>query len=288
MCDEETLKTGNQVNGVTRRQFGKLTTTTALAMTIPAVANAKAVTAQDVSIETADGVCDALFVRPSDGKHPAVLMWPDILALRPSFREMATRLAQSGYAVLCINPYYRNAKSPVVQMGESFQDEVTRSKIMPMYRSLSPDTHRTDASAFVAWLYEQPSVDTRRPMGTMGYCMGGPIVMRTAALRPDRIRAACAYHPVSLVSDDAESPHLLIPKMKGEVFIGLGLNDDERDPNEKVVLAEAFADNGLAADIEVYKDAMHGWCVLDSRAYQHEAAERAWAKTLALFSRVLV
>jgi carboxymethylenebutenolidase len=288
MCDEHTLKSDSEGVGVTRRQFSKMTTTTALAMTLPAVANAKTLTAQDVTIETADGVCDALFVRPSEGKHPAVLIWPDILALRPSFREMATRLAQSGYSVLCINPYYRDSKSPVVQVGESFQDEATRSKIMPMYRSLSPETHRTDASAFVAWLDEQPSVDTQRPMGTMGYCMGGPIVMRTAALRPDRIRAACAYHPVSLVSEDAESPHLLIPQMQGEFFIGLGLNDDERDPNEKVVLAKAFADSDLAADIEVYQDAMHGWCVLDSRAYQHEAAERAWSKTLALFSRALI
>ena len=89
MCDEHTLKSEGEGVGVTRRQFSKMTTTTALAMTIPAVANAKTVTAQDVTIETADGVCDALFVRPSEGKHPAVLIWPDILALRPSFREMA-------------------------------------------------------------------------------------------------------------------------------------------------------------------------------------------------------
>lgn len=287
MCDEYTVKTDANAMGVTRRQFSKLTTTTALAMTLPTTANAMTVIPRDVAIKTPDGVCDALFVSPSDGKHPAVLMWPDILALRPSFREMATRLAQNGYAVLCVNPYYRDAQSPLVQVGESFQDESTRNKIMPLYRNLSPETHRTDASAFVSWLDEQPSVDSEKPMGSMGYCMGGAIVMRTAALRPDRIRATCAYHPVSLVSEETESPHLLIPAMKGEFFIGLGLNDDARNPNEKIVLAETFASNELIADIEVYEDAMHGWCVLDSRAYQHDAAERAWAKTLALFSRAL-
>jgi carboxymethylenebutenolidase len=214
-------------------------------------------------------------------------MWPDILGLRPAFREMATRLAASGYAVLCINPYYRDAQAPVVQVGASFQDESTREKVMPMYRNLSAKTHQSDAKAFVNWLDEQTPVDTGRKIGTMGYCMGGPIVMRTAAVAADRIGAACSYHGGGLVTDKPDSPHLLIPKMNAQFLIAVAQNDDEREPNTKVALGDAFKEHGLDAEIEVYEGAMHGWCVLDSRVYNHDAAEKAWGRTLALFERAL-
>jgi carboxymethylenebutenolidase len=214
-------------------------------------------------------------------------MWPDILGLRPAFREMATRLAASGYAVLCINPYYRDAQAPVVQVGASFQDESTREKVMPMYRNLSAKTHQSDAKAFVNWLDEQTPVDTGRKIGTMGYCMGGPIVMRTAAVAADRIGAACSYHGGGLVTDKPDSPHLLIPKMNAQFLIAVAENDDEREPNTKIALSDAFKEHGLDAEIEVYEGAMHGWCVLDSRVYNHDAAEKAWERTLALFQRAL-
>ncbi len=288
MCDDDTVRESDDyLSGMTRRQFNKLAAGTAMAMMLPPVANAFAVTSTDVEITTPDGVCDALFVHPAEGKHPAVLMWPDILALRPAFRKMATRLAESGYAVLCVNPYYRDAKAPVVEEGESFQDDSTRQKVIPMYRNLSAKTHMSDAAAFVSWLDEQSAVDTDRKVGTMGYCMGGPIIMRTAATVPDRIGAACSYHGGGLVTDKADSPHLLIPKMKAKFLIAVAENDDERDPESKIVLRDTFAEHGLEAEIEVYEGAMHGWCVLDSRVYNFDAAEKAWVRTLALFERAL-
>ena len=289
MCDENTdREADNYLSKMTRRRFSKLAAGTALVAMLPPVANAKATTTQEVRIKTPDGECDALFVHPTGGgAHPAVLMWPDILGLRPAFREMATRLAASGYAVLCINPYYRDAQAPVVQVGASFQDESTREKVMPMYRNLSAKTHQSDAKAFVNWLDEQTPVDTGRKIGTMGYCMGGPIVMRTAAVAADRIGAACSYHGGGLVTDKPDSPHLLIPKMNAQFLIAVAQNDDEREPNTKVALGDAFKEHGLDAEIEVYEGAMHGWCVLDSRVYNHDAAEKAWGRTLALFERAL-
>lgn len=289
MCDENTdREADNYLSKMTRRRFSKLAAGTALVAMLPPVANAKATTTQEVRIKTPDGECDALFVHPTGGgAHPAVLMWPDILGLRPAFREMATRLAASGYAVLCINPYYRDAQAPVVQVGASFQDESTREKVMPMYRNLSAKTHQSDANAFVNWLDEQTAVDTGRKIGTMGYCMGGPIVMRTAAVAADRIGAACSYHGGGLVTDKPDSPHLLIPKMNAQFLIAVAQNDDEREPNTKVALGDAFKEHGLDAEIEVYEGAMHGWCVLDSRVYNHDAAEKAWGRTLALFERAL-
>jgi len=288
MCDEHTIKDEqDQPSNLTRREFNTLAAGASVAFSFPALANPLKTVAQNVDIPTADGVCDALFVHPAEGTHPAVLIWPDILALRPSFRAMATRLAESGYAVLCINPYYRDALSPVVETGESFQDTSTQKKVLPMYRNLSPETHRADARAFVDWLDMQSAVDTARPMGTMGYCMGGPMVMRAAAERSDRIGAGCAYHPVSLATEDDDSPHRLIPKMKGQFLIALAENDDERNPDDKSVLRETFAKEGLTAEVTVFEGALHGWCVLDSRVYNEASAEVAWAKTLNLFEAAL-
>ncbi len=288
MCDDNTVIDADKYLGaMTRRRFSTLAAGTALAAMLPPVANAQATTAKEVKIKTPDGECDSLFVHPTKGTHPAVLMWPDILGLRPAFRQMATRLAESGYAVLCINPYYRDARAPVVDVGESFQDESTRGKVMPMYRNLSANTHQTDAQALVNWLDAQKAVDTQRKIGTMGYCMGGPIVMRTAAVAAERIGAACSYHGGGLVTDKSDSPHLLIPLMQAKLLIAVADNDDEREPNTKVVLADAFKQHQLEAEIEVYEGAMHGWCVLDSRVYNHEPAERAWTRTLALFQRAL-
>lgn len=290
MCDDNTVRDAEdpeKAQSLTRREFNALAAGAAVTFSLPAVANAQAVSCEDVRISTPDGTCDGFFVHPSEGNHPAVLIWPDILALRASFRAMATRLAESGYAVLCINPYYRDAIAPVVQTGESFQDELTQNKVLPMYRNLSPQTHRSDARAFVDWLDAQSSVDTTRPIGTMGYCMGGPMVMRAAAERSDRIGAGCAYHPVSLATEDDDSPHLLISKMKGQFLIALAENDDERNPDDKSVLRTAFAAQGITAEVSVFEGALHGWCVLDSRVYNEASAEIAWAKTLALFEATL-
>jgi carboxymethylenebutenolidase len=245
------------------------------------------VTESDVTVTTPDGDADCYFVHPSQGTHAAVIVWPDILGLRPAFRMMGKRLAESGYAVLVVNPYYRSAASPVVAVGESFQDEETRNKVLPMARQLTATTNVTDAKAFVSFLDQQTAVDTNKKIGTTGYCMGGPMTMRTAAAVPARIGAGASFHGGRLVTDGDDSPHLLVPTMQAHFLFAVAANDDEREPESKNVLRESFAAAGLPAEIEVYEGAMHGWCPPDSRVYNAAQAERAWSRLLVLFGEAL-
>lgn len=295
MCDENTVEESerylqekrNQKAGVSRRQFGALTTAAAMTMVLPRAANAMTVSETDVSVKTPEGEADCYFVHPATGAHAGVIVWPDVLGLRPAYRLMGKRLAESGYAVLVVNPYYRNARSPVVEPGESFQDESTRGKVMPMARSLTPETNVIDAKAFVAWLDQQSAVDTSRQIGTTGYCMGGPMTMRTAAAVPGRIGAGASFHGGRLATDAPDSPHLLVPEMQASFLFAIAENDDEREPEAKNILRESFDSAGLDAEIEVYEGAMHGWCALDSRVYNEVQAERAWGRLLVLFETAL-
>lgn len=291
MCDEHTLEDTNKrlkISGITRRQFSKFTAGAALAMMLPPIANAQDVVESDITVETPDGMADCYFVHPASGKHPGVIVWPDILGLRPAFRMMGKRLAQSGYSVLVVNPFYRNKKAPVVPEGASFQDDSTREIVMPLARSLSAETHVTDARAFVQFLDQQAPVDTNRKIGTTGYCMGGPIVMRSAAAVPNRIGAGASFHGGGLVTDSEDSPHLLVGDMQAHFLFAIAENDDERDPEAKKVLRKTFDEAGLPAEIEVYEGAMHGWCPPDSAVYDEAQAERAWSRLLALFDAALV
>jgi carboxymethylenebutenolidase len=216
-----------------------------------------------------------------------VIVWPDIVGLRPAFRMMGKRLAESGYAVLVVNPYYRRIKAPVFPEVASFQDPATREVLMPLARSLSAETNVTDAKAFVAFLDSQAAVDKNRRIGTTGYCMGGPMTMRTAAAVPDRIGAGASFHGGRLVTDGEDSPHLLVPEMQASFLFAVAANDDEREPEAKNVLRETFAAANLPAEIEVYEGAMHGWCPPDSAVYNEAQAERAWSRLLALFETAL-
>ncbi len=290
MCDETMLEQNAEYlrrTPVSRRQFGALSAGAGLAVSLPKVANAQAVTESDVEVQTPDGTADCYFVHPSSGSHAAVLVWPDILGLRPAFRQMGRRLAESGYSVLVVNPFYRRARAPVVPEGASFQDEAVRNTVFPLAQSLSAETHATDARAFVDWLDAQASVDTGRGIGTTGYCMGGPIIMRTAAARPDRIAAAASFHGGGLVTDADDSPHLLIPEMQASFLFAIAENDDQNDPEAKNVLRESFGAAGLSAEIEVYEGALHGWCPPDSAVYHEAQAERAWSRLLVLFESAL-
>ncbi|MCZ6830114.1 MAG: dienelactone hydrolase family protein [Gammaproteobacteria bacterium] len=291
MCDQNTVEDNKKYLGksgtLSRRTFNALTTGAALALLIPRAANAMDVIETDVMVQTPDGMADCLFVHPASGSYPGVIIWPDILGLRPAFRLMGKRLAESGYSVLVVNPYYRSARSPVIPEGASFQDESTRNLVLPMARSLSAKTNMTDARAFVSFLDQQAPVDTNRKMGTTGYCMGGPITMRTAAAVPDRIGAGASFHGGRLVTDKADSPHLLVPTMNAQFLFAIAANDDEREPEVKHVLRETYDKAGLAAEIEVYEGAMHGWCPPDSRVYNEKQAERAWARLLVLFDTAL-
>ena len=290
MCDELTQKDVDDFlgrAGVTRRQFGKLSAAAGLAMMLPPVANAQDVTETDVEVTTPDGVADCYLVHPSTGQHPAVLVWPDVLGLRPAFRAMGERLAQSGYSVLVVNPFYRDARSPVVGEGASFSQPETRNIVLPMARSLNAETHFTDARALISFLDQQAAVDTGRKIGTTGYCMGGPMVMRTVAAVPDRLGAGATFHGGGLATDADDSPHLLIPNTTAHMLHCVAANDDESDPEAKNTLREAYAAAGVPAEIEVYEGTLHGWCPPDSQVYNEAQAERAWSRLLVLFESAL-
>jgi carboxymethylenebutenolidase len=285
MCDEHTVQ--DYERHVSRRDFAVATGAVGLSMLLPTPADAKPIKGRDVVIKTPDGACDAYFVAPTSGRAPAVLVWPDIMGLRPAFRQMADRLAQSGYAVLTVNQFYRSVKAPILGAGETYDQPAVRAKIGPWRALLTPEATTSDAKAFVAWIDAQREVDRKRGLGSTGYCMGGPMTMRTAAAVPGRMRAGASFHGAGLATDKPDSPHLLVPQMKAGYLIAVAENDDARNPTEKETVRAAFAAAKLPAEIEVYAGAMHGWCPPDSRVYNAAQAERAWDRMLALFNRSL-
>jgi carboxymethylenebutenolidase len=286
MCDQDHFEGDRlkyeSMGQVTRRQFGVLLGA-GITMMLPKVLNAVAVTEADVTIPTPDGSCDAYFVHPSSGTAPAVLIWPDIFGLRPAMKQMAKRLAESGYAVLVVNPFYRAQKAPTAPQGAA----TPIPSLMPLARALTEQTHMTDAKAFVAWLDGQPSVAKNRKIGTQGYCMGGPIAFRTAAAVPDRVGAVGSFHGGGLVTDQPNSPHLQAAKSKAQFLICIAESDDQRAPKDKDVMKETFAAANVPAEIEVYSGTAHGWCPPDSGVYNEPQAEKAWARLLVLYGKAL-
>jgi carboxymethylenebutenolidase len=291
MCDQDSIADMLEYRlkqGISRREFGALGLGTALLSMLPRAADAADTTEADVEIKTPDGTADAYFVHPSKGAHPAVLYWPDIFGLRPAFRQMGRRLAESGYAVLVVNPFYRTKKAPTAPEHPDFDDPAIRAAMMSLMGTLNADTATTDAKALVGWLDSQAAVDRKRKLGTAGYCMSGSITMRTAAALPERVGAGASFHGGSLVTDKPDSPHLLVPRIKAQYLFAIAENDDQRQPEAKDVLRAAFAKSGVHAEIEVYAGTMHGWCPTDSHVYSHDAAEKAWGRMLALFKTALV
>lgn len=285
MCDELTAADNDRLLGsVSRRTFAAGSAAAGLMAILPSCANAKPIKGRDVTITTPDGSCDAYFVAPAKGKHPAVLVWPDIMGLRPAFRQMADRLAEAGYAVLTVNPFYRSAKSPVLQPGESFDQPEVRARIMPYRAAMTNAGVDGDAKAFIGWLDTQREVDKKRGVGTTGYCMGGPLVIRTAAVMAARVRAGGSFHGGGLVTTKPDSPHLLVPQLKGRYLFAVAENDDQKAPADKDTLRAAFVAAKIPAEIEVYAGTMHGWCPPDSRVYNAAQAERAWTRLLATFA----
>ena len=266
---------------VTRRQFGVLVGA-GIALLLPRVVNAVAVSESDVSVTTPDGTADCYFVHPTSGTAAGVLIWPDIFGLRPAFRQMGKRLAESGYSVLVVNPFYRVKKAPTAEAGGATPIDQVR----PLAQGLNETTNMTDAKAFIAWLDKQPSVAKNKKVGTQGYCMGGPIAFRTAAAVPDRVGAVASFHGGGLVANTPNSPHLQAAKTKAQFLIAIAENDDKRSPDDKNVLKETFAKANLPAEIEVYAGA-HGWCPPDSRVYNEPEAEKAWGRLLALYGKAL-
>jgi carboxymethylenebutenolidase len=286
MCDQDQFEKDRQdfeARGfVTRRQFGVLVGA-GIALMLPRVVNAVAVTEAEVSVTTPDGTADCYFVHPTTGAAAGVLMWPDIFGLRPAFRQMGKRLAESGYSVLVVNPFYRVKKAPTAEAGGATPIDQVR----PLAQGLNETTHMTDAKAFIGWLDQQASVAKNRKIGTQGYCMGGPIAFRTAAAVPDRVGAVASFHGGGLVTTTPNSPHLQAAKTKAQFLIQIADNDDKKAPTEKDVLKDTFAKAGLPAEIEVYAGAAHGWCPPDSQVYNEPQAEKAWSRLLALYGKAL-
>ncbi len=286
MCDQDRFEKDRQeyeARGlVTRKQFGMIVGA-GIAMMLPKVANAAAVTEADVTIKTPDGNADCYFVHPATGAAPGVLMWPDIFGLRPAFRQMAKRLAESGYSVLTVNPFYRVKQAPTAEKGGA----TPLQQLMPLAQGLNETTHMTDAKAFIGWLDTQASVAKNRKMGVQGYCMSGPIAFRTAAAMPDRVGAVASFHGGGLVTTMPNSPHLQASKTKAQFLIAIAENDDAKAPTDKDTLKETFAKAGMQAEIEVYAGAAHGWCPPDSQVYNEPQAEKAWGRLLALYGKAL-
>ena len=285
----------DESTGLQRRDFVK---SVAAGFAVAGTASAAMkVVETEVEIKTPDGTCDAAFIHPASGSHPGVLLWPDAFGLRPSMREMAKRLAAEGYSVLVPNPFYRVAKAPVFTDASafSFQNPTDRAKLGPLMGSVNaPGAAEKDAVAYVAFLDAQKQVNKSKKIGTQGYCMGGPLVMKTCATVPDRLGAGGSFHGGGLVTDKPDSPHLLAPKIKAKMYFGIASNDDMAQPDAKVKLKEAFEAAHNPAEIEVYSDAQHGWCVSDMPKqangmpiYNKPDAEKAWAKLLALYKSAL-
>jgi carboxymethylenebutenolidase len=289
MCDENTEAERDRAGmPVARRSFTALAGVGVLAASLPARAmTGKPVKSRDVTIETADGTADAYFVAPATGKHPAVLIWPDIRGLRPAFRQMADRLAGEGYAVLCVNPFYRWEKSPVVTATSDFTDPAVRERLFGYLKQLNKALVDTDAKAHLAFIDAQPEVDTKRKIGTTGYCMGGAMTIFTAALKPDRVGAAASFHGGGVGTDKPDSPHLLIPGTNAGYLFAIAADDDEKAPNEKILLKAVLEPRKQWHEVEVYEGTMHGWCPPDGRVYNEAAAEKAWGRMLDLFKASL-
>jgi carboxymethylenebutenolidase len=289
MCDEHTLDEeldARRRHGWTRRDFNLLAFTSAAVALLPGEAIAAEVRGAKVNVKTPDGVADCYFVHPAQGRHPAVLMWPDYFGMRAAYEQLAQRLAQSGYAVLVINPYYRGKKAPVVAKVD-FKDKAAMELLGTLSGAITDQTVAADSRAFVAFLDTQRAVDKQRKIGAIGYCMSGAYTLHAAATVPGRIGAIASFHGGGLVTKDPDSPHLVIPKLKVQALIAIAEADDKHEPATRAALNDAFAKAGVPAEIEVYP-AKHGWCTPDMVAlYDEVQAKRAWGRLLALFERAL-
>ena len=284
-------------NDLSRRDFVALSVGAGLALAAGSAAAADmAVVETAVEVKTPDGTCDAMFIHPKNGSHPGVLIWPDAFGLRPSMRDIGKRIAADGYSVLVPNPFYRVAKAPVVQDPSSFnfQNPADMAKLQPLMASINaPGACEKDAVAFITFLDAQKEVNKSKKIGTQGYCMGGPLVVKTCATVPERVGAGGSFHGGGLVTDKPDSPHLLAPKIKARMYFGIASNDDMRQPDAKDKLKASFAAANVPAEIEVYSGSLHGWCVPDMPVqngmpiYNKADAERAWGKLVALYKTAL-
>ena len=287
MCDEfihPGLVTDSRLS---RRSFGLMTVASAGVASAPALAQSNVVE-KDVAVKTPDGTCDAVLYHPAGGgQWAAVLMWPDIMGLRPAFRDMGRRLAGQGYVVLVPNPFYRSAKAPVIGDNFDFGNPEQRARLTGYRNAMSDDGVDRDAQAYLTYLDAQPQTNRVRRVGVQGYCMGGTLSFRTAAAVPDRVGAVGSFHGGNgLVTKNPNSPHLLIAKANAAYLVCHAQNDDAQNPQMKDELKAAFTAASRRATVEVYQ-ANHGWCVKGGQAYHEAEAERAWAALNQLYATTL-
>ncbi len=286
MCDE--LTEAENAAWLSRRQFGAASASVAMMATVPGCMAQPAPAAlptkgRAVTITTPDGKVDAWFYAPETGKHPAIILWPDIAGLREAYKTMAARLASAGYAVLVVNHYYRGAVAPVLNSLAGWRTPEGQAKLKPLIAGITPEATTRDATAFVQWLDAQAQVDTAKKIGTCGYCMGGPYTVRTAAAQPARVGAAASFHGAGLVGDAPDSPVNLLAKTNAAFLIAIAQNDDASAPAEKDALIAAAKAAGRPAEVEVYP-AQHGWCTIDAPIYDQVQADKAWGRMLALYT----
>ena len=294
--DEGDRSIHDEPRTISRRDFVALSVAAGLVATAVTAPSAESTVIEaNVEIKTPDGSCDAAFIHPASGSYAGVLVWPDALGLRPAMRDIGKRIAAEGYSVLVPNPFYRTAKAPVFGASFSFQNQDDRAKLQQMTGPLNaPGAAEKDAAAYLAFLDAQPQVNKAKKIGAQGYCMGGALVLKTAAASPNRVGAGASFHGGGLVTDKPDSPHLLAPKIKARMYFGIASNDDARQPEAKDKLKQAFAAANVPAEIEVYPGTLHGWCVPDmplqdgKPVYSKPDAERAWSKLVALYKVALV
>lgn len=287
MCDDDIHQGLIEDPTVSRRAFGLMTVAAAGIAT--GARAATPVVEKDVEIKTPDGTADAALYYPEGkGTWPAVLIWPDVVSLRPVFREMGRRLAGEGYVVLVPNLYYRVKKAPVVEGGFNFANPEDRAKLTPLRASVTPEGTVKDAVAYIAFLDAQPQTNKKAKVGTQGYCMGGPLAFHTAGAVPSRVGAVASFHGGGLYTDAPTSPHLALAKTKAEYLVAVADNDDKQDPTIKDKLKAALDAAKRPSKVEVYAGADHGWTVKGSQVYNEPQAEKAWAELLALYKRALV
>jgi carboxymethylenebutenolidase len=295
--DKDRKQNDAWLDDLSRRDFVALSAAAGFAAATGTLAAAQSkVIEQDVEIKTPDGTCDAAFIHPATGSHPGVLIWTDIFGLRPVFRDFGKRLAAEGYSVLVPNPFYRSAKAPVYGDISSFdfQNDANKAKMQQLGAPLNADgAAESDAKAYIAYLHAQRPVNTAKKIGTQGYCMGGPLVVKTAAAVPEMVGAGASFHGGGLVTDKPDSPHLLAPRIQARMYFAIAASDDTRQPDAKDKLREAFAAAKVPAEIEVYAGTQHGWCVPDMPLhdgvpiYNKPDAERAWSKLVSLYRTAL-
>src|ERR1700722_598986 len=285
----------DEPNTISRREFTALSLAAGVAAATGASGAAEELIDEDVRLTTSAGVCDAALVHQKKGAWPGVILFSDVFGLRPTMRDMAKRLAGDGFTVLVPNPFYRTTKPPGLSTDIDFNNAADRARIAALREPLTSDAVMQDATAYVKFLDSQACVDKKAPMGVFGYCMGGPMTMQAAAANPDRIGAGASFHGGGLVTDKPDSPHLLVPKMKAQFYFAVAMNDDQRQPDAKQKLDEAFKAAHLQAKIEVYDGCLHGWCLKDMpkppaklSIYNEPQAERAWGELVSLYKRAHV